>query len=64
MKYNIKGFVVNNVPECAIEDVEQKGFAIVARFVDDELWFYGTYPIEKAEIVAKEVSGWVLVVGD
>lgn len=60
MEYSINGYRVNNVPEYAVDEVENNGYSIVARYVDDELWFYGTYPPEEAEKIASYVNGWVL----
>lgn len=60
MIYEINGYKINNVPEYAIEEVEQNGCVIVARYVNDELWFYGCYTEEKAIVVAQEVCGWII----
>ena len=60
MAYEINGYKINNVPEYAIEEVEQNGYVIVARYVNDELWFYGAYPEEKAITIAQEVCGWII----
>lgn len=60
MEYAINGYKVKNVPEYAVEDIETKGYVMVARYVDDELWFFGTYPEDKAEYVARNIRGWIL----
>lgn len=60
MIYEINGYKINNVSEYAIEEVEQNGYVIVARYVNDELWFYGAYPEEKAITIAREVCGWII----
>lgn len=60
MVYSINGYKINNVPEYAITEVENNGFVIVARYVDNELWFYGCYPEEKATIIAPQINGWIM----
>ena len=60
MIYEINGYRINNVPDYAIEEVEQNGCVIVARYVNNELWFYGAYPEEKAVEVASEICGWII----
>lgn len=52
----MNGYKINNLP------IYAKGYKyIVARWCDDELWFYGAWDDEnKAEKAAKEVSGKVI----
>lgn len=57
MTYSIGGYKVQNVPQYAIDDVETKDYVIVARYVDDELWFWGCYPERRAEQVVNYVGG-------
>lgn len=46
---------INNVPEYA----KEKGKYIVARYVDNEWWFYGAYEEGTAGKVATDVGGEV-----
>lgn len=57
MTYSIGGYKVQNVPQYAISDVETKDYAIVARYVGDELWFWGCYPERRAEQVTNYAGG-------
>ena len=60
-RFEIGGYVVNNVPDYAIEAVVDNNEYMVARYVDEELWFYGVYPTnKKADAVAKEVGGIIM----
>lgn len=52
----IVNLIINNLPEYA----NQPGF-IVSKLVDNELWFYGSYPTrERAEEVAEIVGECVV----
>lgn len=59
MKYEANGYVINNVPAYAEEEIAD-GKVIVARYVDDEMWFYGTYDNSTAYEVADEIGGIVI----
>ena len=60
MIYEINGYKINNVPEYAIAEVEKNRYVIVARYVNDELWFYGAYPETIAITVASDICGWII----
>ena len=52
----MNGYKINNLPAYANEYAYS-----VARFVDDELWFYGAYENEnRADEVANEINGIVI----
>ena len=59
MKYEAHGYVINNVPPYAEEEIAE-GKIIVARYVDGEMWFYGTYDKDRAYEVADEIGGIVM----
>ena len=60
MTYKINGYTINNVPKYAMDDVEIRGYVMVVRYTDNELWFYGTYKEGRAIDIAQLINGWVM----
>lgn len=50
------------VKNCPLSIIENEDNVMVARLVDSELWYYGTYATwERAEEVAKELGNGVIL---
>lgn len=57
-KFEIYGYVINNVPKYAMEAFVFNNEYLVARYINEEFWFWGTYPTNKKAVEASiEIGG-------
>ena len=57
-KFEIYGYVINNVPKYAMEAFVFNNEYLVARYINEEFWFWGTYPTNKEAVEASiEIGG-------